>query len=289
GAPDVTELHRDYIAASEQAEAARVSTERKRAEILQKAYIRARRAFVVASVAGLAAAAAGLVAYASKNEAQRAEEKASRERDAALLVQSRHLSDIAVRQLEAGDASSAMLLSLAGLPDYGPRSGAARSVATRPYLAEIEERLYQSLFDNREQMLFAGHQGTVLGAAVSSNGRRIATASADGTIRLWDAKTGQETRLLKSDAFGSADAQVSSVSFMLGESQLLAASGDKAYVLDAASGKALLEMSGHTDAINSLAISGDERFVVTAAEDMTAVVWDARSGKKVASLSGHSG
>jgi WD40 repeat protein len=44
----------------------------------------------------------------------------------------------------------------------------------------------------RELRSLRGHNGAVLGVAVSPDRRTIATGSADGTAKLWDARTGLE-------------------------------------------------------------------------------------------------
>ena len=41
-----------------------------------------------------------------------------------------------------------------------------------------------------------GHDGTVLGVAFSPDGRLLATASIEGTARLWDPATGEHRRTL---------------------------------------------------------------------------------------------
>jgi len=65
-APAPTELHRDFIATSEQAEAARTSAERKRAEVLQRAVRRTRWALVGSLALTLAAGLAGFFAIQSR-------------------------------------------------------------------------------------------------------------------------------------------------------------------------------------------------------------------------------
>ena len=39
--------------------------------------------------------------------------------------------------------------------------------------------------------MLAGHQGAVTGVAFSPDGALLATASADGTARIWNAATGE--------------------------------------------------------------------------------------------------
>ncbi len=63
GAPEPTELHRSFIQASVEAQVARLSTERKRAEQLQRLVIRTRMALAVTVVLALAAIGAGAYAY----------------------------------------------------------------------------------------------------------------------------------------------------------------------------------------------------------------------------------
>jgi hypothetical protein len=64
-----TELHRDFIQASDQAEALRVSAERQRAETLQRAVRWMRIALAGTCVFALAAGAAGLLAFKKQQEA----------------------------------------------------------------------------------------------------------------------------------------------------------------------------------------------------------------------------
>ncbi len=279
GAPLPTELHRDYIAASEQAEAQRLSVERQRAETLKRAFHRTLAALVIASVAGLAAAGAGLFAHVKELDAEHAEARAAAERDAALLVQSRHLNDIAAQLIQAGDPHTAMLLSLAGLPGTG-----TPGTTTRPYLPELEGRLYESLFADRERLLLAGNGYPVLSAVFSNSGALVATGSQDQSVRLWDAHAGSERLRVKCEAGPAND-----VAFTPDGGRLIFACGSKAEVVDAQTGKSLFELAGHADEVSSVAVSADGSRIVTGSDDHTARVWNATRGALVTTLAGHSG
>lgn len=72
-APEPTELHRDYIQASDQAEVTRLSAERQRAEMLQRAVTRTRVALAGALVLALATGVAGWWAFIEQRQAKKAE------------------------------------------------------------------------------------------------------------------------------------------------------------------------------------------------------------------------
>jgi WD40 repeat protein len=57
--------------------------------------------------------------------------------------------------------------------------------------------LYAALDECREMRTLLGHEGEVVSACFSKDGRRVLTGSADNTARLWDAATGKELLVLR--------------------------------------------------------------------------------------------
>ena len=118
-----------------------------------------------------------------------------------------------------------------------------------------------------------GHTDYVNCIAYSKKGAdRIASASSDCTIRLWDGRTGVQLHVLESDD------RVRSVAFSPSGKEILSGSGGGMVDLwDATSGARIASRKAHTHNVRAVAFSPSGRFVASASDDKTVALWDLHS------------
>jgi WD40 repeat protein/GTPase SAR1 family protein len=127
-----------------------------------------------------------------------------------------------------------------------------------------------------------GHTDWIGRIAWSPDGQFLATASADGTVRIWDAGTGETARTLEGHA------GVAVTVLWSPDGRLLASGGEGSTITvwDAGTGQPVRTLDADTLSVYSLSWSPDSRLLASGGEDNTVRVWDAGTGQPVRTLDG---
>ncbi len=147
-----------------------------------------------------------------------------------------------------------------------------------------------------ELKLFSVEDGKLLGdfgvsddaffaVAWSPDGKKLASAGADRTIRVFDIATGKEELSIEDHADW-----VMGLAFSPDGTKLASASRDKtAKVFDAKTGDSLVTFNGHGDAVYGVAFTPDGKQVVTCGADKQIRIWNVGDAKETRKIGGFGG
>lgn len=173
----------------------------------------------------------------------------------------------------------------------------------------------------KELVEFKGHSNPSYAAAVAPDGKLLATGSIDGTVRFWNAATGEETARIGNGSSSVAFAPDGKTLAFVTDPRVIklwdvatnkeratiapkdcepgrvaispdgkrlaftaytrAADSESVRVTDF-DGKEELQLKGHTNAIIGVMFSPDGALLATASYDKSARLWDARTGEQLA-------
>ncbi|MFF0579424.1 nSTAND1 domain-containing NTPase [Streptosporangium saharense] len=198
-----------------------------------------------------------LVAAGTTVAAVRASDTVGHQRDEALSGKAANEADA----LRATNPALAAQLALAAyrLAPTREARGSLLSSYTAPYAA-----------------LLPGHTTAVYAVRLSPDGHTLASASMDGTVRLWDLTDPHRPAAL-AVLTGHTKGVTSAV--FSADGHLLATGGDDRTVrlwdvTDPRSPRALATLTGHTDVVRALALSSDGHTLASVSYDRTARLWD---------------
>ena len=128
------------------------------------------------------------------------------------------------------------------------------------------------------------HAAAVLSVAWSPDGKKIASASADKTVHIWNSTSKSPTFIYRNHT-----KSVSSVAWSPDSTRIVSGSWDTTVqVWNAQSGRKLLTYRGFTREVGSVAWSPDGKYIASGSWDTTIQVRQADSGGRIFTYSGHS-
>jgi len=145
---------------------------------------------------------------------------------------------------------------------------------------EVIDTLLETVYFTREYNRLENHDDRVNDIIFSPDGKIIATASRDKTVKLWSDR-GKEIITLRGH-----QEEVFGVSFSPDGKIIATASNDKTVKLWNLEGRELLTLSGHTGGVTRVIFSPDGKTIATASWDKTVKLWNLE-GRELLTLSGH--
>ncbi len=266
--PRPTALHHQYVLSSAEVESAVQDAELDRQKQL---LAEQRRWLQLVTAASILAGVLGFSSWGLSRQAQQAQMRAEQAQLKALTQSSKalFLSDQRFEALLAATRAGRLFQTLE--PEQ----------QTPNVRAQVTSSLQQALFWVQEQNRLEGHTSTVWQVAFSPDEQKLASASADGTIRVWDLD-GQELAVLPSNGGALLD-----LDFTPDGEQIAAVDAEGNLYLWHSDGRYQNEWQAHTEPTRAVDFSPNGELIATASEDATVKIWN-QEGKLIRTLQGDS-
>ncbi len=203
-----------------------------------------------------------------------------------LLVLALIAAGIAVwQQQRASDAqritiARSMVAQADRIRDRDPRGALQLGVAARQFDAspQTQASLRQTLTSTSHFTTLRSHTRALYEVAFAPDGRTLATASADQTVRLWDLNDRNQPHPLSQPLTGHTNG-VTGAAFAPDGRTLATASADQTVrlwdVSDRDQPRPLAQpLTGHTDTAFGVAFAPDGHTLATGSADQTVILWD---------------
>ncbi len=126
-----------------------------------------------------------------------------------------------------------------------------------------------------------GHRDAVAALCFLADGKHLVSGGRDRSLRVWALADGSEVRRQEMPR------EVTALAARPQGTALLVACGVTLRLLDALTGEELQRLSGHLDAVRTLAFSGDGKWLASGSDDKTVRLWDGQTGRPVQRLVRH--
>jgi len=166
------------------------------------------------------------------------------------------------------------------------------STQSRPYFSHLPvlkiDDVTQQQQDSNKLFSLNGYASSILSITISPDGTRLVSSSWDGTIWVWNIKTGKPVL----GPIGNHSHSVAPVAISPDGNYLVSGTLDgEILVRDIKTGElALAPLQGHRSCVSAVAVSADGKHIVSGSWDCTIRVWDMQTGQPaMPPLDGHRG
>ncbi|MFZ5822602.1 MAG: hypothetical protein ACOYYJ_22135 [Chloroflexota bacterium] len=214
------------------------------------------------------------------------------EQNAQLAIQSEETAIRSEKVARARELSAAALSNLTVDPERSVLLALQAVEVVSPPVPEAEDALRRSLPAMRVERVLGGYNGSVYSVRFSADGRRVATASNDGTVVVWDVFSGNQVYsipVVSPEVQQAAGGATQAIFSPGGKTLAVSTSDGWINLYQASDGQEVRRIQAHDAVIWGMAFSPDATRIASASEDNLAKVWDVESGNLLLTLEGHQG